>query len=107
MTVGGAHFEEVVDLFFGGNAFRIVYIALGSGDREHFRSHFKSLLADTPRYIAESGQRDGLSLDVRTFMLENLIQVVHGTIPCSLRTDFGTAVGHAFTCQNTVFPRTL
>ena len=97
------HFEQVVNLFFRCNAFGIIDVAIRTGEGNNFSAEFSSFLADTPGYVTEACGSDGLAFDILAVVLEDIFEEVNSAVARSFRTDEGTAVAEAFTCEDAIF----
>jgi len=104
VAAGSAHLEQIVDLFFGDDSVGIIDISVGAGDGNDLGAEFSSLLADAPSDLTETGNGNGLALDVVIFMLQNFDSVVHSTVTGGFGTEVGAAEAEALTGEDAVVP---
>ena len=104
-TVAAArtHFNEVINLFGRYDTFGIVYISVRTGEGNNFSTQFGSFFTNTPANVTETGSGNCFAFNVDIIMFEYVFQVVNSTVTRCFRTDKGTAVAEAFTCENAVF----
>ena len=107
VAVGGAHLDEIVDLFVGRDAVGIIDIAVRTGQRDDLRAERGGLLADAPGNVAEARAGDGLALERLALVLEHLVEVVNRAVAGRLRTDQRAAVGLTLAGQDAVLPLAL
>ena len=75
VVAGGAQFEHIVD-FLATDAVGIINVAVGAADGDNFCAELRGFGGSSPCYIAETGDRHGLSLDVVTGTFEHFTHKV-------------------------------
>ena len=56
-----------------GNAFRIIYITVGTGDRYNFCAKFGGFQSRTPGNVAETGNGNRFAFDIHPFCGEHAL----------------------------------
>ena len=78
----------------------VIDVPVGSGDRDDLGPEFRGLRGGAPGDVPESGDGDGLALDVHPGLFEHLAQEIDGAETGGLGTDQRTSVGHALSGQD-------
>ena len=99
IVAASTKFEHILNLL-GVESFGIVDVTIRTRDGDDLRTEFGCFFGSTPGHIAEAGEGDGLSLDVKSMGLHHVVYEVEGAEACSFRTEDRTAPFHALTCES-------
>ena len=86
IVAAGSQFQHVFNLL-GIQAGWIEDVAVRAADGNYLCTQLRSLLCGTPCHVAESAQSDGLALDVKSFVVQHVLNEVDGAIASCLWTD--------------------